>query len=146
MAKLAAALVEDRLPHLPLHEVVVEECLERFVVDVLPESPNPVSVKLYEENAVVVILAAVLRREVLPADAPEASVHYYLLDVELYPLRESRLSEFIYRLESVVDSREPRGAEEGVRGRVRHDTVMKFHVPGVERLYEVPYRSLLPFG
>src|SRR3989454_9052723 len=138
MAKLAAALVEDRLPHLPLHEVVVEEGLEPFVVDVLPESPNPVSVKLYEENAVVVIFAAVLRREVFPADAPEASVHYYLLDVELYPLRESRLPEFIYRLESVVDSREPRGAEEGVRGRVRHDTVKKFHVPGVERLYEVP--------
>src|SRR5438552_19054568 len=138
MAKLAAALVEDRLPHLPLHEVVVEEGLETFVVDVLPESPNPVSVKLYEENPVVVILAAVLRREVLPADAPEASFHNYLLDVELYPLGERRFPEFIYRLEIVIDSRKPRGAEEGVRGRVRNDTVKKFHVPGVERLYEVP--------
>src|SRR5437867_12934272 len=102
MAKLAAALVEDRLPHLPLHEVVVEEGLESFVVDVLPESPTPVSVRLYEENAVVVILAAVLRREVLPADAPEPSVHHYLRDVELYPLPERRLPEFTYRLDSVV--------------------------------------------
>src|SRR5438309_6001967 len=138
MGEVPAALIEDRLPNLPLDVVVVEEGLETFVVDVLPESPNPVSVKLYEENAVVVILAAALRRKVLPADAPEASVYDYLLDVELYPLWERRLPEFTYRLESVVDSREPRGAEEGVGGRVRDDAVKKFHVPGVERLYEVP--------
>src|SRR5213594_2581963 len=106
MAKLAAALVEDRLPHLPLHEVVVEECLEPFIVDVLPESPNPVPVKLYEEDAVVVILAAVLRRKVLPADAAEVSVHDYLLDVELYSLGEGRSPELIDRPESVVDSGE----------------------------------------
>src|SRR5438552_6550978 len=146
MAKLAAALVEDRLPHLPLHEVVVEECLEPFVVDVLPESPNPVSVKLYEEDAVVMILAAVLRREVLPADAPETSVNYYLLDVELYPLGERRFPELIYRLEGVVHTREPRRAEEGVGGRVGDDAVKKLHVAGVECLDEVPEGALLSLG
>src|SRR3989442_12339282 len=138
-------LLEDRLADLALDVVVVEEGLEPFIIDLLPESPNPVPVKLYEEDAVVVILAAVLRREVLPADTPETSVHYYLLDVELYPLGERRFPQFIYRLQSVVDPREPRGAEEGVGGRVRDDAVKKFHVPGVECLYEVLQSALLSF-
>src|SRR5712692_3774482 len=110
MSRCGSSL-EDRFSNVSLDMVIFQEGLEPLVVDVLPESPYPVSDELNEEDAVVMILAATLLREVLPADATELAVNDYLLDVELYSLGEGRFPQLVDRLEGVVHPGESRGTE-----------------------------------
>ena len=118
--------------------VVLGIGLEPLIVDVLPNPRYGWTFEFDKEHTVVVLLPALVGRQILPADAAEIPVYDNLLYVELDAFGKGRPAELLYRLPGVVDPGKARGPQECVGRRISNHAIEEFHVPRVECVDEVP--------